>query len=171
MHLELNLEKIATDAVEREDENHAFRDFLKQQDNNEVDRLAHELNRLVEPQISCVSCGNCCKSLMVSLDEADAANLAPHLGLSLEQFKEEYTEQGLSGNLVINSVPCRFLEGTACTVYEHRFTDCRDFPSIHKDNFNSRTFSMIMHYGRCPIVYNVWEGLKEKTGFKGEVKS
>lgn len=166
MPLELDLEKIAAEAVEKEDENYAFRDFLKGQDNDEVDRLAHELNKQVEPQIKCVECGNCCKSLMVSLDEADAANLAPHLNLTLEQFKEEYTEQGISGNLVINSVPCRFLEGTACTVYEHRFTDCRDFPSIHKEHFNSRTFSMIMHYGRCPIVYNVWEELKKRTGFK-----
>jgi Fe-S-cluster containining protein len=102
---------------------------------------------------------------MITLTEDDCTRLAPVLNLSNEHFKKKYTEQGLSGNMLVNAIPCHFLEGTKCSVYEHRFSDCRDFPGIDKPNFVSRSFSMLMHYGRCPIVYNVWEQLKVKTGF------
>ena len=160
MFIETSLENIAAAAAEKEEENDLFREFLKSQDSGETDIVAHRLNREIEPQIDCTQCGNCCKSLMITVTSEDCAVLAPELQLTTEQFKEKYTVAGLSGNLVISNVPCHFLEGTKCTVYKHRFSDCRNFPGIHHPHFASRSFSMLMHYGRCPIVYNVWEQLK-----------
>lgn len=165
MHIETSLEVIAAAAVEKETENERFREHLQAQDAAVVDRVVHAINREVEPQISCVDCGNCCKSLMVNLTEEDCVRLAPELDMTLPDFKEKYVEQGFSGNLILNSVPCHFLDGTRCSIYEHRFYDCRDFPGIHREHFVGRTFSMLMHYGRCPIIYNVWEQLKTATGF------
>jgi uncharacterized protein len=165
LHIETSLEKIAAAAVEKEEENLLFRTFLNHQDTVAIDQQTQKLNSEIEPKINCTECGNCCKSLMITLTEDDCTRLAPELNLSNKQFKDKYTEQGLSGNMLMNAIPCHFLAGTKCSVYEHRFSDCREFPGISQPNFVSRSFSMLMHYGRCPIVYNVWEQLKVKTGF------
>ncbi|MFK5088425.1 YkgJ family cysteine cluster protein, partial [Klebsiella pneumoniae] len=67
--------------------------------------------------------------------------------------------------MVINKVPCHFLSDNQCTVYEHRFAGCREFPALHLPKFFKRLFTVFMHYERCPIIFNVVEALKQKTKF------
>ena len=62
--------------------------------------------------------------------------------------------------MLMNAIPCTFLKEEKCTVYAHRFAGCREFPAMHLPNFNKRLFTTFMHYSRCPIIYNVIEGLK-----------
>jgi hypothetical protein len=62
-------------------------------------------------------------------------------------------------------MPCHFLNNNKCTVYDYRFAGCREFPALHLPNFTKRLFTTFMHYDRCPIIYNVVEGLKKETGF------
>ncbi len=68
--------------------------------------------------------------------------------------------------MIINSIPCHFLKDTTCTIYQNRFTECREFPHLHKANFKARFFSTIQYYSMCPIIFNVTETLKDKLGFK-----
>jgi hypothetical protein len=51
-------------------------------------------------------------------------------------------------------------------VYEHRFSECREFPRLDRKNFKDRLFGTLIHYAMCPIIFNVVEELKIKTGFK-----
>jgi hypothetical protein len=51
-------------------------------------------------------------------------------------------------------------------VYEDRFAGCREFPALHLPFFTKRLFTVMMHYSRCPIIFNVVEKLKMKTGFQ-----
>ena len=128
--------------------------------------LVHTINNEVTPQIDCTQCGNCCKSLMINVTTEEAVALAAHLDISVPVLKEKYIEESQGGQMVINTIPCHFLSGTKCTVYENRFTGCRDFPHLHKNNFTSRLFGTLMNYAACPIIFNVVEELKIKTGFK-----
>lgn len=152
-------------AAAKEDENDAFRLFIKNSDNNDVDRMVHALNENITPQIDCTRCGNCCKSLMINITAPEANELAAHLNMDLVAVKEKYIEESLQGQMIMNTIPCHFLSGTKCSIYEHRFNECREFPHLHKDNFRGRLFGTLMHYASCPIIFNVVESLKIATGF------
>lgn len=102
---------------------------------------------------------------MINLSEENISQVAKRLELTKAEFKSAYVEESLQGQLIINAIPCHFLLDSKCSVYADRFTECRDFPHLHKDNFKGRLFGTLMHYATCPIVFNVVEELKVATGF------
>ena len=161
-----DLKIIAKHAEEREDENYRFRSWLKMKDAKPLDRVVHEINDRVSKAIDCTKCANCCKALVVSVTGQDMISCAKHLGMSKTEFTEKYIEKSEEGDFVINRMPCHFLADNKCTVYSHRFKDCRDFPYLQKPGFQGRLLGVIMNYGTCPIVYNVLEELKVRLRFR-----
>ncbi|HRH47508.1 MAG TPA: YkgJ family cysteine cluster protein [Panacibacter sp.] len=156
-----NLHTIAEVAEINTAENLRFKEFLKAYDSDKIDALVFTLNELITPQIDCTSCGNCCRSLMINVDADDAARLSGHMKISSESFYKKYIEQSSQGTLaVMNAIPCHFLSDSKCTVYEARPKECREFPGLHQPGFTGRLFATFMHYGRCPIIFNVIEALK-----------
>lgn len=150
--------------------NDDFKAFLKTKEGADIDKLVFDLNKAIAPQIDCTVCGNCCKSLLINVTEEEANALSGHLKQSRADFDNQYLEK--SGDMMLmNTVPCTFLKEEKCTVYEHRFAGCREFPAMHLPQFNKRLFTTFMHYRRCPIIYNVVEELKVKTGFRLRVES
>lgn len=164
MALEMNIQVLQTKAIEKEDENIAFRNFLNIQSSEAVDELVFTLNDRISPQINCTDCGNCCKGLMVNITDAEADNLSAHFNQSREDFDKQYVEKGET-RMILNAIPCAFLSNNACTVYEYRFAGCKEFPALHLPAFTKRLFTTFMHYDRCPIIYHVVEELKLATGF------
>jgi uncharacterized protein len=165
MPLQTNLAIIAELAAEREEENYGFRSFLKHSDNGQVDDMVYSLNNSIAPQIDCTQCGNCCKSLMISIAPHEETFFSKYFNLPQTKATDKYLSKGISGGTIMSNMPCIFLADNKCTVYENRFTDCREFPHLHKPNFSSRFFGMIFYYGKCPIVFNVVEALKTKMHF------
>ena len=156
-----NLQIIARSAETNEAENLRFKELLLSSDAALVDDLVFRLNENITPKIDCTACGNCCRSLMINVNANDAARLASHLNISKETFYGKYVEQSSEGTLaVINTIPCHFLSDNKCTVYEVRPAECREFPGFHQPGFTGRLFATFMHYGRCPIIFNVIEALK-----------
>jgi Fe-S-cluster containining protein len=102
---------------------------------------------------------------MINITQPEANALAAHLQQPLADVKAAYIEESLQGNMIMNTIPCHFLEGTKCSIYEHRFTECREFPHLHRPGFTKRLFGMLMYYNMCPIIFNVVEALKKETGF------
>ena len=166
MKIETNLDVLAQAETDKEEENFYFKEALGHKNHTEVDNLVFALNEEIAPQISCTACGNCCKTLMVNVTPPEAEGLAVHLGITEGELKEKYIETSQQGDMmIVNTIPCHFLKGTMCSIYEHRFAECRDFPGLHRPDFVKRLFATFMHYGRCPIIFNVIEQLKIKTGF------
>ena len=66
------------------------------------------------------------------------------------------------GKFNFNAQPCPFLVDDLCTNYDARPQVCRSFPHLHKKDFRSRLYGVIFNYELCPIVYNVYEQLKEE---------
>jgi Fe-S-cluster containining protein len=157
---------IKNKAVELEAENVQFQDFLRNLDSLSLDQAVFELSEVISPKIECTDCGNCCKSLMVNIDDNEANHLSAHLGHTRDEFDQKYLDKGESGRMVINAIPCHFLVGNSCSVYSHRFAGCKEFPAFHVPDFNKRLFTTYMHYDRCPIIFNVMETLKTDSGFK-----
>jgi len=158
-----DLSAIARTAEQNEEINFHFRELLQQCDNAAIDELVFKLNNIITPQIDCTACGNCCRSLMINVEENDVQRLAKHLDISPEYFEEKFVERSSEGSLaVMNKIPCHFLHENKCTVYEARPLECREFPGLHKPGFVKRSFATFMHYGRCPIIFNVIEALKKE---------
>lgn len=166
MKLLTDLSSIKEIAAEKESENDRFRIYLKQQDGAETDIIVHRLNAEITPQIDCTACGNCCKSLMINVTADETRLLAAHLQTSIAIVKEKYIEKSEGGQMIINTIPCHFLEETSCSIYEHRFNECREFPHLHKPGFTNRLFGTMMYFEICPIIYNVVEALKIELAFE-----
>lgn len=163
-----DLAVISLAADHRLQENEAFRDFIRNYP-GDVDGMVQEINKSVEPFIDCTSCGNCCRSLMINVSEEEILPLAQHLQRNPEEVKAAYLEESQGGQFVINTIPCHFLEDNKCSVYEYRFEGCRAFPHLDEPGFSKRMFGLLMHYGRCPIIFNVIEELKHRTKFVIEI--
>lgn len=165
--MQQDLEIIAKASIELQIENDAFIKFLKQQNDEDIDKRVSSLTNKITPQIDCTACGNCCKTLLINVEEAEAQAASKHLQISLQSFKEKYIEQGNSGMQLISAVPCHFLNNTVCRIYDYRFEGCREFPALHLPKFTQRLFTTFMHYDRCPIIFNVVEDLKRELEFIG----
>lgn len=167
LQVEIDLPVIKQTALEKETENTAFVQFLKERNGDEVDAAVQHLNKIIEPKIDCTQCGNCCKSLMVNITPGEADRASVHLHMSRADFDARYVEKGSHELMIMNSMPCHFLNENKCTIYEVRFAGCREFPALHLPQFTQRLFTVMMHYDRCPIIFNVMEQLKNVTGFTG----
>jgi Fe-S-cluster containining protein len=161
-----DLNILATNALEKEEENDHFLRFVNRQDGAHTDELAHDINNRVSTAIDCTACGNCCKTLVINVTGEEVAQLSKDLHLPQAEAEERYIETSHAGRHFINTVPCAFLSGSICSIYRYRFTECRDFPHLHKPGFKERLLGTLLHYGRCPIIYNVVEEMKVALHFK-----
>ena len=165
MEIKTNLKEIGIIAKDKQEENDGFSLFLKKQSHSNIDSLVFRLNEEITPQIDCTQCGNCCKTLMIQVDPIELKHLSAALQMSEGEFEDAYIEKGCSGKMLINTIPCHFLSENKCSVYEHRFSSCREFPALHLPQITSRLFTIFMHYDRCPIIFNVIESLKQELSF------
>ena len=165
--IEIDLAKIERLAIQRENENFAFRMFLKSHDDKDVDKIVHRLHREVTRRIDCLECGNCCNSLVPKVREEEIIYLAGLDNISVEEYtKEHLDEDKYEASLFLKVTPCRYLEGKSCTIYENRPKECREYPYTHRRGFNRRTLNMITNYAICPIVFNIMENLKIELEYK-----
>jgi uncharacterized protein len=148
-----------------EKDNWAFRCFLKSSNLSlaRIDSTVHRLYREVSSSIECTSCANCCRVSRPLLTKTDVKRLSRELGLSISAFKARYlrTDKEEEGE-TFNSFPCPFLKDNLCIVYENRPTDCRSFPHLHKREFIFGVNQAFSNCQFCPIVFNVYEGLKRE---------
>jgi Fe-S-cluster containining protein len=164
MKIEINLEYIQKMGTEREDENLAFRAYLKQHDMHpdDIDAYVHEITDEVSSKIDCTICANCCKQVRPVLDDNDISRFTIGLNISESEFREQYLspDEDSQSKFRFKELPCPFLKNDQCTNYDNRPTDCRSYPHLEKDGFIYRLWSVIDNYEICPIVFNVYEQLK-----------
>jgi Fe-S-cluster containining protein len=165
MKLETDIRRIQRLAKEREDANWAFRCFLKRSDLSigRIDRTVRDLYREVSSEIDCNECANCCMTISPVLKPADIRRLAKQLALSVDQFRSRFLEEAPEKEgPVFKNRPCSFLHDNLCTVYDHRPEGCRSYPHLHKKEFVFRVNQAFSNCFICPIVFNVYEGLKQE---------
>ena len=162
MKLQTDPKVVARLAAEREDANWRFRAFLKGADleSEELDAIVHRHYAEVASQIDCCACGNCCRQILPTLDDADVSRLATGLGTAPDEIVSQYLTRDEGGDLIFNRCPCPFLVGNRCGVYEHRPDTCRSYPHLQKAEFVSRLAQAVSNCSVCPIAFNVYERLK-----------
>ena len=162
----INLPFIASQAIKNEQENIAFRQFLKCQNGDIVDEVLAPIAQKYTTQINCTQCGNCCKNIMITADITEVTTIANKLQIPLSQCKTQYFEaSSQSDTLMINAVPCHFLTNNTCSIYTSRPSACASFPHLHLSGFTRRLFSMLSGYGICPQIYHSIEALKQHFSF------
>jgi len=166
MNIETDLLKIQHLATIRENENIRFRSFLKSKDGDKVDSIVHRLHKEIAAQIDCTLCGNCCCQLKPELHEKDIAILSQMEKMTTENYIDSYCEKDDFDEIYLATIPCRYLEGKQCSIYENRPKECRRFPYTDEDDFISRLFGMLNFYEFCPIVFNLMERLKGELRFR-----
>lgn len=167
MKIETDLKKIEETARKKEDENWEFRSFLKgyHMETQEMDSLVHRLLEIVSREIDCKTCGNCCRAISPGLNHEDIKRFSRGLTLDAEDFKQQFLkkpDKSYSEKLIFNKLPCPFLDGNLCSHYELRPKACRSFPHLHKDEFVARLIGVVNNCDVCPIVFNVYEQLKDR---------
>ncbi|MFY8127236.1 MAG: YkgJ family cysteine cluster protein [Chitinophagaceae bacterium] len=163
LYLETSLQNISKLAEENEIENTQFINHLLQMDKDWIDTQTQQLNSTIELAIDCTTCGNCCKTLMINVEPKEVEVASAFLAETTKDFKDKFIEQGSSGQMIMNTIPCHFLENQKCSIYEARFSGCKEFPGLHLPNIKARLFTVMMHYNRCPIIFNVVEQLKQNV--------
>jgi hypothetical protein len=165
--METDLTKIRIAGEQQLKENMKFRAFLKGHcslSTQELDRLVHELTREVAAQIDCDACRKCC-DLAPVVEVGELPRLAAVLGMSVGDFRRRHVKPPQFGEIELMP-PCPFLreEGGRryCIAGDAKPTLCAEYPFLMKPDFWTRLVGVVENYGRCPIVYNVYERLKER---------
>ncbi len=155
-----------------EAEDMRFRTYLKvgiDHSNEELDSVVREVTDDVWEQIDCTKCANCCKSLQIEVNKEDIRRLAAKFSMTPQQFTRKYVLTGTDNSKYFAAMPCPFLgSDNRCTVYDVRPAACRDYPFLNKYGFRTRTFMMIESTAVCPIVFNVWDALKDRLKFRSK---
>lgn len=169
MRLQTDPEVVAKLAEEHEGENWRFRSFLKGAglEIEELDAIVHRHYEAVSSQIDCCACGNCCREGLPVLQTSDVARLAAGMNLSeAEVIKRFLVPKEEKETFTFNGRPCPLLSGNRCTAYESRPSVCRSFPHLHKEEFIFRLVQVVVNCSICPIVFNVFERLKDELWHK-----
>ena len=166
MRIETDINRIKEIAKIKNQENWEFRSFLKQLDMEieEIDSIVHEINDDVTAQIDCTKCANCCKLITPELDDEDISKFSVGLKMVKNQFINTFLtkEEAPQKDYIFNRQPCPFLKNNLCSYYHLRPKACVSYPHLHKKKFVLRLWSVVVNYSICPIVFNVYERLKEE---------
>jgi Fe-S-cluster containining protein len=166
MLIEKDLGKIKLLGERNERQNYKFRLFLKNIDlaSSEIDKMVHEIYEHVRHEIDCTECANCCKQFTPLLDENDITRFIKKLDMDAADFKSRYLQEVKAyaerATYEFRELPCPFLLNNTCSNYQNRPNPCRGYPYLHRKDFRSRLLSVIENYSICPIVFNVFELLK-----------
>lgn len=161
MRLVTDPDEVRRLAGELQDENWAFRAWIKSNldiDDRQLMSVVGWLAEDVTARIDCTTCGNCCQVLEPPLKHPDLKRLAAALDLDVPTLQATYLSQDESGTWELPA-PCPLLEGKLCRVYDARPKPCREYPHLYND-FRSHSIARIHDTSICPIVFNVVEGMK-----------
>ncbi len=152
----------------KERENMEFQVFLKNVRNINFDIASTlvELYGKVCEEIDCKVCANCCKKLKVTLSGDDIQRLSSGLGIGVEELKQLYLTTDLRRNYTFKGDCCPFLKDNKCFCYTHRPEECFSYPHLDSINYIFKLKTVLVDCSLCPIVYNVFEELKEMLEFQ-----
>lgn len=150
------------EAQERYDQTLSFLTSLRGQAT--VDRIAADIDHQVfAEEVDCLACANCCKTTPAIVTRPDAKRIAKHLHISPKAFIKKYLIEDIDGELMINGVPCTFLnDDHTCAIYEVRPQACREYPHMGQRGFHRRAKLNAKNTIVCPAAYEIVKRLEDR---------
>jgi len=150
-----------------EDENYSFREYLKNHADEEVlDEQFLKLHKELFLSYDCSKCRNCCKEYSASFKEDELAHVAAFLKVAEKDFRDKYIEEEFGG-YQLNVRPCCFLkEDGVCQIEACKPVSCRDYPYTDKPERLFGLLSIVDSTSICPVVFEIFERLKQEYRFK-----
>lgn len=157
------LDKLASMAGKKENENKKFFSRLKARIPKDLDITVHRLHDEVFSELNCLDCANCCKSLGPRITEKDIERISKFLKLKRDPFISNYLRVDEDGDFVFQNMPCPFLmQDNFCSVYDVRPKACAEYPHTDRRKFHQLFNLTLKNSFTCPAVYEILEKLKVK---------
>ena len=159
--------EVAEMARKKEEENYAFRTYLKIHANPSVlDRQFQKLHRELIAEYDCNACRNCCRQFRGNLMERELSRCASKLDLSRKDFAATYLRKNQEGTYDTLHVPCDFLrEDGSCLFGKDKPKSCKDYPFTDRPDRMGSLLGIVENSFVCPVVFEMLERLKEEYGF------
>lgn len=161
-----DLTRIKEISRDKQNENWIFNIILEHRTPVELNPTVNNLYKEISSEVDCKNCANCCKSLRVRLDDEDIEYFCKGLDLDPKAFREQYLVKCETGEYIFETMPCPFLKDNLCSNYQYRPKRCRSFPHLDKEDFITRLEHISLIYSVCPIVFNLYERLKNDLDFQ-----
>ena len=148
-------------------ENYAFRAYLKNHaDENKLDEQFLKLHKELFESYDCNQCRNCCKAYSASFEKYELGQVSAFLKMSENDFIQKYVNEEY-GDYQLNVKPCCFLkEDGGCAIETCKPNSCRDYPYTDKPERLFSLLSIVQSTTICPIVFEMFERLKDEYKFK-----
>lgn len=143
-----------------------FRSFLTRLENNppkNLDKLAVEADKAVWPEVDCLSCANCCKTMSPTFNAKDLRRISAHFNMSVQEFKDKWLLYDKKDKDWMNkNQPCQFLnlKDNKCSIYAIRPDDCAGFPHLTKKKMTEYMHVHKQNIKYCPATYKMVEKMK-----------
>lgn len=165
----LHPRKVKFEAKKREDENLAFRTYLKcNADEKELDQQFAALHKELFKNYDCSGCRNCCMMYHGSIKEEELEQAAGCLNLTKEKFKDAYLQKETSDeDYQTIHKPCDFLEEDgSCILGDCKPECCKKYPYIDQTERLWSLYSVLETVEVCPVAFEIFEQLKKEYGFR-----
>lgn len=135
-----------------------LRRFLTKVENNPpaaLDVYADILDREVWKEVDCLACSNCCRTMTPTFTFKDLQRIAPHLRMTIKQFREKWLYKNRQGEWMNRTTPCQFLDRKTnmCNIYEVRPKDCAEFPHLTKKKVTDYIHVHRQNVQHCPATF------------------
>lgn len=131
----------------------------------EIDRVVNEIADPIRAAIDCTECGNCCRSLQVHVTKEDVQRLSDGIHIPVEDIMTRHISHDQCAEIgewaKLDPQPCPFLNGSVCSVYEHRPETCRAYPEFADFRWLIDTY--IDGAALCPIIYNTMVAMLKRV--------
>jgi Fe-S-cluster containining protein len=165
--------EVAARAEQKEDENYAFRTYLKNHANpEELDAQFLKLHNELFSNYDCNSCRNCCKEYRGNLSDEDIMKCAEKFNMPPDDFKAQYLHQNQEGSYDTNHKPCDFLQKDgSCLLGDCKPVNCAEFPFTARPDRWASLLGIVSNASVCPVLFEMLEILKDEYGFVYHKKS
>lgn len=130
----------------------------------EVLKVSHQLHEEIFARIDCRACANCCRQLGPRVLSPDIGPLAKALGMKPTTFEQAYLAVDEDGDKIFRSLPCPFLEGYDCTVYDQRPRSCHDYPHTADRDIHKKLHRLGLDAQYCPAAWLIANRLVDHFG-------
>jgi Fe-S-cluster containining protein len=143
-------------------ENKKFLNGLRKKDSGRVDEWFHSLHEEVFEEVSCLTCGNCCRTTSPIFYQGDIQRLSKSLRIKPGEFVERYLRVDEDDDYVLKSSPCPFLGAdNYCSVYDARPKACREYPHTNRKKMIQILNLTYKNTLVCPAVFEIVERLRK----------